>query len=149
MATDKQHILERARTAGYARPSAGLEVPDGYFADFAARMAASLPERPELEHPDDIAAETSPRTFWQHIRPYVYMAAMFAGVWLMMQLFGIITGSNSLQPMDSNPVLAEALTNDSFVYDYIYDDVESWEIFDDMETGQLDDDTDFADFFAE
>lgn len=144
MATEKQHILERARTEGFARPSAGLEVPEGYFADFAARMAASLPDRPELEHPDDIEAENSPRTFWQHVRPYVYMAAMFAGVWLMMQMFGMISGKNSLQPMDTNPVLAEALTNETFVYDYIYDDIESWEIFDDLETDQLGADTDFS-----
>lgn len=58
---------------------AGFKVPEGYFADFAEKMAASLPER-------EIPVQKKP-TRWMRIRPYVYMAAMFAGVWCMMYLF--------------------------------------------------------------
>ena len=50
---------------------AGFNVPEGYFADFAKKMAASLPEK-------QIPAKRKP-TRWLRIRPYVYMAAMFAG----------------------------------------------------------------------
>ena len=42
-------ILEQARQAGLAKPSAGMTVPEGYFADFAERMSSQLPERPEAE----------------------------------------------------------------------------------------------------
>lgn len=58
---------------------AGFKVPEGYFADFADKMAASLPEK-------QIKIERKP-TRWMRIRPYVYMAAMFAGVWSMMYMF--------------------------------------------------------------
>lgn len=140
----KPHILETARKQGLATPSAGLDVPDGYFESFTARITAGLPERPELEHPDDIEAETAPRTFWQTVRPYVYMAAMFAGVWLMLQLFTTLTGTGRLQPMDSNPILAEALDNDAFLEQFVYDDIDSWDIVDEMvEDGSLDADFHF------
>ncbi len=139
MESEKQHILEKARKAGLARPSAGLEVSEGYFGAFADRLIARLPERAELEHPDDIEAEQVPRTFWQHVRPYVYMAAMFAGVWLMLQMFTMLTGTGRLQPIESNPMMAEALGNDIFVDQYVYDDIDSWDIVDEMvEDGSLD-----------
>jgi len=48
MANERQNILELARKDGLAVPSAGLSVPDGYFDSFADKMAAILPERPEL-----------------------------------------------------------------------------------------------------
>ena len=44
---------------------AGFNVPEGYFADFAKKMAASLPEK-------QIPAKRKP-TRWLRIRPYVYM----------------------------------------------------------------------------
>ena len=120
----------------------GFTVPDGYFSDFARRMAESLPERPELEQPAPVD-----RSFWAKVRPYVYMAAMFAGIWLMMQLFSIISNKGQLVPMDSNPVLAEALNNDTFVYDYIVSDIDQWSLEDEMlDEGTLDID-DSEEFF--
>ena len=126
----------------------GMTVPDGYFADFSRRMQDALPPRPELAQ---MAAAEIPRTRWQQMRPYVYMAAMFAGVWLMLQMFTMMTGANRLQPMDSNPVLAEALMNDDFMDNYIYNDVDDWELVDQMiEDGSLNTDEpfDFEDFTA-
>lgn len=131
MEKNKAHILDTARSKGLATPSAGLDVPDGYFEDFARHIMATLPDRPELEHPDDVEARTT-RTLWQRVRPYVYMAAMFAGIWLMLQMFGMLTGAGRLQPMDTNPVLAEALSNDAFVDMYVYDDYSSWDAIDDF-----------------
>ena len=46
----------------------GMTVPEGFFDDFAQRMEAALPERPELSTPSPYI----PRTTWQRIRPYVY-----------------------------------------------------------------------------
>ena len=110
--------------------SDGLTVPEGYFDDFASRMTAMLPERPELDELlDGAEAPVLPRTFWQKVRPYVYMAAMFAGVWCMLKLFSIFT-TNELMPFESNPIVAEALSNESFVNDYIVPDLNQWDLYD-------------------
>jgi hypothetical protein len=57
----------------------GYKVPDGYFEQFTARVIEQLPEK-ELPQPEVV-------TTWHRIRPYLYMAAMFAGIWLMLQAF--------------------------------------------------------------
>ena len=44
----------------------GMTVPDGYFEDFAARMSAMLPERPEAESTVRILERP---TLWTRIRP--------------------------------------------------------------------------------
>lgn len=59
---------------------AGFKIPDNYFDDFQARMMDMLPEV-EITEVDDKP------TMWVRLRPYVYMAAMFAGVWCMMNVF--------------------------------------------------------------
>lgn len=121
-------ILEKVRR------NDGMTVPEGYFADFSRQMAASLPERPEIEQPAAAFAEAARRTLWQRVRPYAYMAAMFAGIWMMLQLFTIITNPGDLRPIDSNPVMAEALGNDAFILDYIVDDagMDQWDVIDEM-----------------
>lgn len=58
----------------------GFKVPEGYFEEFNERMVQMLPEV-EIT---DVDAKPS---LWVTIRPYVYMAAMFAGVWCMMKVF--------------------------------------------------------------
>jgi hypothetical protein len=57
----------------------GYKVPDGYFEQLTTRITEQLPER-ELPQPEVI-------TPWQKFSPYIYMAAMFAGIWLMIQAF--------------------------------------------------------------
>ena len=58
---------------------AGFKVPDNYFADFNKKLLESLPE-------PNITPQLKP-SLWLRVRPYVYMAAMFAGVWCMGYLF--------------------------------------------------------------
>ena len=106
----------------------GMKVPEGYFDNFAARMISSLPDRPELT---DAAGSTVVRTTWQRLRPYVYMAAMFVGVWLMLKLFTIINVSAPV-PFESNPVMAEAFSNDTFVNEYVISDINQWDLYDDL-----------------
>ena len=145
MATNSENILQRASKEGLDKPSAGLKVPEGYFDNFNTRMAAMLPERPEIETVE--TDQQIPTTLWTKIRPYVYMAAMFAGVWCMLQMFTAISGAGKLQPISENAILAEALSSDEFMMDYIYDDVNSWDIVDEMmEDGIIDKDTQFTDF---
>lgn len=108
----------------------GIQVPDGYFADFADRLTASLPERPEIESPDKIL--DLPRSPWQRVRPYVYMAAMFAGVWCMLKLFSLINTQPDPLSIDSYPELAEALDNDQVVREIVVEDLNQWNLYDDM-----------------
>ncbi len=57
----------------------GFKVPDGYFEQLSARITEQLPER-ELPQPEVV-------TTWHKLRPYLYLAAMFVGIWLMVQVF--------------------------------------------------------------
>lgn len=97
----------------------GMQVPDGYFETLADRISAKLPEM-EWER-DTEATEAPERTLWQRVRPYVYLAAMFAGVWCMMQVFGLGANSATGLSIDSRPALAQALQDQQFVDEYLYD----------------------------
>lgn len=88
----------------------GFTVPDGYFEKFAAEMKRKLPEK-------EFRREPVP-TRWQRIRPWVYMAAMFAGVWCMMQIFADIKNAAN-DTLAFNPDVAEAMTDETFVDEYM------------------------------
>lgn len=68
-------------------------VPEGYFKSFKDRMVSSLPEYPEKPRPKDIS-------LWHRVRPYIYLAAMFAGIWCMMQIFHRVSTSTTGQQPD-------------------------------------------------
>ncbi len=57
----------------------GFKVPENYFANFNSSLMDALPEV-------TITEEEKP-TLWVRLRPFVYMAAMFAGIWVMMNIF--------------------------------------------------------------
>lgn len=97
----------------------GWKVPEGYFDDFYKTMEANLPEYPEKPR-------QSPMSLWQKMKPYVYLAAMFAGIWVMMKVFYNVTSDASLQ-VDNPPqhiamVMQELSSSDSYIdldhYDY-------------------------------
>jgi len=69
---------------------AGFRVPDNFFEQFNQKLADSLPEVEITE------TEIVP-SLWQRVRPYVYLAAMFAGVWCMIHLFSIMQKPSDLQ----------------------------------------------------
>ena len=104
----------------------GFTVPDGYFADFAARMESALPHRDEIEKPR-VARKRTP---WQICRPYVYMAAMFAGVWCMLKMFTLMAGVDTEITYDNDPILAEAASNEEFVDEYILDECPQSDLYD-------------------
>ena len=54
-----------------------FKVPEGYFEGFTADVMSKLPERP---------AESQTISLWEKVKPWVYMAAMFAGIALMLDL---------------------------------------------------------------
>lgn len=107
----------------------GMTVPEGYFEDFQQRMEAMLPRNEAAETPVKLQA---PRSFFQRVRPYLYMAAMFAGIWCMVKMFAMM-GSGAVDlSIDNNEVLSSALSDEDFVYEYIMDDVNEREMLDEM-----------------
>jgi hypothetical protein len=55
-----------------------FKTPEGYFENLTANILSQLPQKHEETH------ETS---LWERMKPCVYMAAMFAGIMLMIKLF--------------------------------------------------------------
>ena len=88
----------------------GFKVPENFFEDFNKRMTDMLPDV-EIT-PIDVKP-----TMWQRLKPLVYMAAMFAGVWCMMQVFAHFTNTSSINNVSA---VAEKLGDDkSNVEDFI------------------------------
>lgn len=105
----------------------GLTVPEGYFDYFKRQMASALPERPELNVPQ----EEPTRTTWQRMRPYIYMAAMFGGIWCMLRLFTMITAPADVS-LENNSIIADALADEQFVNEYIVTDINQWDYYDQL-----------------
>lgn len=103
----------------------GMTVPDGYFDNFISEMAQRLPER-------DITPKIMPRTRWQKIRPYVYLAAMFLGIWCMMKMFSLMSPSDTGLSIDTNSILANALDNEVFMNDYYMEEINDYDVLEDM-----------------
>lgn len=114
----------------HAAHNDGIKAPDDYFAQFQAKMQASLP----LQDFEKASTFTRERTRWQKIRPFVYMAAMFAGIWLMMNMFTLFSPSPQPISPETSPVLAQAMVNDDFVNDYCMDEGEmtEYDLMDDL-----------------
>ncbi|MDO4511371.1 MAG: hypothetical protein Q4B68_06105 [Bacteroidales bacterium] len=66
----------------------GFKTPDNYFNDFAKNLTANLPEIKVEE------VKEKPN-MWVRLRPYVYMAAMVAGIVGMIQVFNLMNGSTN------------------------------------------------------
>ncbi|MBO4803621.1 MAG: hypothetical protein IKX18_07875 [Muribaculaceae bacterium] len=79
----------------------GFKVPENYFADFNKRMVDMLPDV-------EITPVDVKPTMWQRVRPLVYLAAMFAGVWCMLT---VLKNVNNTDPYAVGAV-AEKLTDD-------------------------------------
>lgn len=110
----------------------GMTVPEGYFESFNRKMAEELPRQPwedEAEHPKML-----PRTRWQRIRPYVYLAAMFMGIWCMMKMFDLMKPASSLSApaIEDNTVLMSAIDNDAYYYDVISQEFSDGDLYDDL-----------------
>lgn len=80
----------------------GFKVPENYFADFNQRMADMLPDV-------EITQVDVKPTLWQRVKPLVYMAAMFAGVWCMMTIFTHLTATDNMNGVQA---VAEQLNDD-------------------------------------
>ena len=101
----------------------GMRVPDGYFESFTSRMVSQL-DNFEVVEPEK-------PTVWQRVRPWLYMAAMFAGIALMVRLF--------VPEKRSSSVVAEtevSITNEN-VEDYLfYSNVDEYSVYEYLELGE-------------
>lgn len=57
-----------------------FRVPDHYFEDFTHELMDKLPELETIPSTLEI-------TLWQRVKPWLYMAAMFCGIMLSVQIF--------------------------------------------------------------
>lgn len=80
MKTEKSQILDKLGK------DSGFKVPDGFFEQFNKQVIDSLPEVTITD------VDESP-SMWTRVRPYLYMAATFAGIWAMMNVFNHFNGT--------------------------------------------------------
>ena len=98
----------------------GMKVPDGYFESLHDRVMQNLHEK------EIIVEQPAPISFWTMAKPWVYMAAMFAGIALMFKVF--VWTSNDFT---NTQLQAEAKDVDNeIVEDFIfYNNVSDYTIF--------------------
>lgn len=107
----------------------GMTVPEGYFEDFTTRMMAKIPD--EVIRPAEVKRST-----WQIIKPYAYMAALFAGAYLMLNIFNIGSSMRqSTSPVSSasmQDLLADVVNTNTFAYLDDYISMSDSEVYDDL-----------------
>ena len=86
---EEQNIIDRF---GKETP---FRVPKGYFESVRIEIESKLPAYPEAPKEEKLST-------WMRVRPYVYLAAMFAGIWLMMTVFHRVSGMGSVN-LDNPP----------------------------------------------
>lgn len=102
----------------------GFKCPDGYFENFTSRLIEQLPEK-------EIEEEPSPRQiFWRTARPWMYMAAMFIGIALMIRVFDGFTIEKE-SGTGETVVGANEVTLDEYVY---YTSLNEYDIYETLFT---------------
>lgn len=125
-----------------AAKGSGMTVPEGYFEDFALKMSGQLPFREELDKPLSDQRQAKSST-WLRVRPYAYMAAMFAGAWCLIKMFTLMMPSPTEIKIENYPALAHAVQHDDqFLEDYIINDISAYDIIDEYGVIDLDEDSD-------
>ena len=90
----------------------GMKVPEGYFTELERNIMNSLPPYPQAKKNINVS-------MWQRMKPYVYLAAMFCGIWLMMKVFHIATQPISLN-LDNPPEALVELLEGGMDYEVNY-----------------------------
>lgn len=104
--------------------SNGMIVPKGYLEEFTSKMMDKIPQEPAV-------IEIPKRTLLQIIRPYTYLAAMFAGAYLMLNIFSV--GSfNMNESAKMQRMLAEVVNTNTLAYVDDYIAVDDYDIYDEL-----------------
>lgn len=129
---DREENLEKK----YGRQNP-FKVPDDYFASLDRRIMEELPSYPEKPR-------YAPQRGWQKFKPYIYLAAMFAGIWLMMKVFHNVSGMTDVN-FDNPPQAVISMIDDNDYYpvylessyepDFMLEDevINSYDNFDDFQ----------------
>lgn len=88
----------------------GFRVPEGYFDRVFSEIDAKLPEHPGLK-------PAAPLPRWQRLKPYVYLAAMFGGIWCTMKMVSMMSDSGPEAVSLDNPpeMIAQAMSTPEVV----------------------------------
>jgi len=88
---------------------AGFRVPEDFFETFYKETSEKLP-------PYDAGEKMAELSKWQRIKPYVYLAAMFMGIWMTMKVFHTVSSSQTLS-LDNPPEHIAMLMQDYSDFD--------------------------------
>ncbi len=114
----------------------GMKVPDGYFEAVFSEISANLPE---YKHTRAVVE----MTLWQRVKPYVYLAAMFAGIWLMMKVFHDASHVGDMSLDNPPDQIALAMSDKSIRDEFVMPDYsQDFELEDDV-IGSYSDISDF------
>lgn len=88
----------------------GFRVPEGYFDRVFSEIETKLPEHPGLKAP-------APLSRWQRMKPYVYLAAMFGGIWCTMKMVSMMSNTQPEEVSLDNPpeMIAKAMSTPEVV----------------------------------
>lgn len=111
-------IMKKSVLDNIGRKS-GMSVPDGYFDSFPEKIMKRLPETEPFSE--------EPVTVWDRVKPWMYMAAMFAGIALMFKVF-TWNSDNGGNMADMNDVPME-LTSDEAEALFFYDNVTDYSLY--------------------
>ncbi len=103
---EEQMLLDRFGRKG------PWKVPEGYFAQMMTEVEGKLPAQPQEQRYVEM-------TRWQKLKPYVYLAAMFLGIWVMMNVFGRVMTSRELN-LDNPPEQYAQLMEKAVEQDAVY-----------------------------
>ena len=84
----------------------GFKTPENYFSDFQNNIAEKLPNF-------SVSEEKVKPNLWVRFRPYVYMAAMFAGIFCMIQVFDVLNGTSGENAIANGTVEGTELIEDA------------------------------------
>lgn len=88
-------------------------VPEGYFESVRIEIKSKLPEYPT-------APEVKKVSKWELVKPYFYLAAMFAGIWCMMSVIYKTGGTGASLSLDNPPAQVAAYMGEPEVTNMLY-----------------------------
>ena len=87
-------IFEKDKKLKAEDPSQSFKVPEGYFESFHANLMSRIEAEGIKAEEDAEVVSAKKRSVMDVLRPYLYAAAMFVGIALMVNLIPLVQKSN-------------------------------------------------------
>ncbi len=107
------------RKVGTGNP---FKVPEGYFENLTSEVMNKLPEK------EKTTLKIKEPTMWDRVKPWIYMAAMFAGAALIIRVASgehkktdEVAVSTDMEDQYINTVLSGSMIDDYSLYVYLTD----------------------------